>query len=380
MTMMRWRPLLLAVLTTLLTMVAVATATATASPKAKASSKAEPAVTEAAERAGQKAVGPGAEPTLQQTLRAYWTPERMESAIPADDASALRQARAGHKQDAVQDLRDARQAARRGGKPKPAGPVGLIDPTAATEDSPAVAKARATATARASAIPSSFPYWSFPARTAGKVFFTNTTTGQNRVCSGTIINSEGRNSVWTAGHCVHGGAGQNWHANWAFVPSYDSGWAPYGVWSARELWTTPEWFNSSDLASDMGVAVMNPRNGWRIVDYLGGHGITWNQSKRISVTAFGYPAAPPFNGAKLWTCPGTTFPEWEFLWWSAETLGLVCDMTGGSSGGGWLAFFNGTTGYLDGNNSYKYDNDPNTMYSPYYDNTASALYGNTRFR
>jgi hypothetical protein len=36
-------------------------------------------------------------------------------------------------------------------------------------------------------------------------------------------------------------------------------------------------------------------------------------------------------------------PEWEWLWWSAETLGLPCDMTGGSSGGG-LAFFNRTTG------------------------------------
>jgi V8-like Glu-specific endopeptidase len=380
MTIRRWRPLLLAVLTTLLTMVAVATATATASPKAKASSKAEPALTEAAQLAGQKEVGGGARPTLQQTLGAYWTPQRMEAAIPADEASALRQARSAHKQDAAQDLREARNASRRGSQPRPKGPVGLVEPTAAEEDSPAVAKARGTATARASAIPSSFPYWSLPARTAGKVFFTNTTTGRNHVCSGTIVNSEGKNSVWTAGHCVHGGAGRNWHANWAFVPSYDTGWAPYGVWSPRELWTTPEWVNSSDFASDMAVAVMNPRNGWRIVDYLGGQGITWNQSKRIFVTAFGYPADPPFNGAKLWTCSGTTFPEWEFLWWSAETLGLTCDMTGGSSGGGWLAFFNGTTGYLDGNNSYKYDNDPNTMYTPYYDNTASALYGNTRFR
>ena len=52
-------------------------------------------------------------------------------------------------------------------------------------------------------------------------------------------------------------------------------------------------------------------------------------------------------------------------------------MTGGSSGGGWLAFFNGTTGYLNGNNSYGYASSPGTMYSPYYDDTASTLYSIT---
>ena len=101
------------------------------------------------------------------------------------------------------------------------------------------------------------PYYVPTAYTAGKVFFVK--SGQAYVCSGTIVNSEGRDSVWTAGHCVHdGGSGGQYHRNWVFVPSYSYGWAPYGVWSARLLFSTAGWINNRDFASDMAVAIMNP--------------------------------------------------------------------------------------------------------------------------
>lgn len=339
--------------------------------EAPVSSVSAPVVTAAAEEAGRKAKG--RKPTDEEALAAYWTPERMEAATPADEAPGVDQAKAKAKDRSAKDAADARDAAARGAKPEPTRPGAKVEPQQAVADSPALA------TARLAAYQPGYAYYSFTARTAGKVFFTNLSDGRNYVCSGTIVNSEGKNSVWTAGHCVHGGAGGFWHANWVFVPSYINGWAPYGWWSARQLWTQTNWISSSEWASDMGVAIMNTFYGWRIVDYLGGQGITWNQSKRIGVTAFGYPAASPFDGQSLWACGGTTYPEWESLWWSAETLGLSCDMTGGSSGGGWLAYFNGSSGYLNGNNSFKYDDDPNRMYSPYYDGTASSLYNSTRF-
>lgn len=350
-----------------------ATAAPTAKPDADASvsSGSEPALTGAAEQAGQKAKG--RKPTVDESLAAYWTPERMQAAKPADEAPALDGAKAKARDRSAKDAADARNAAERGEKPEPTGPTGQAEPQAALAGSPALA------VGSFAAYQPGYPYYSFTARTAGKVFFTDMSDGLNYVCSGTVVNSEGKNSVWTAGHCVHGGQGGTWHGNWVFVPSYTNGWAPYGYWTARQLWTKTNWVSSSEWASDMGVAIMNTRYGWRIVDYLGGQGITWNQSKRIGVTAFGYPAASPFDGQSLWACGGTTFPEWEFLWWSAETLGLTCNMTGGSSGGGWLAFFNGSSGYLNGNNSFKYNNDPNHMYSPYYDGTASGLYNSTRY-
>ena len=53
-------------------------------------------------------------------------------------------------------------------------------------------------------------------------------------------------------------------------------------------------------------------------------------------------------------------------------------MTGGSSGGAWLRWFDGNWGYINGLNSYKYNNDPNTMYSPYFGDAASSLSGGQR--
>jgi len=364
----RWKAALFAALTAAFLAVAgpALAAGSKQTGEATASSATAPGLTQAAVTAGKLSVGPGKVATIQQDLRAYWTSARMQAALPADQAPSPAAAKAAQK-----------TAIAKGSKPQPAGPVGKVAPQAPLTSSPAQ---KSVSRLKSLAYLPGYPYYSFPARTAGKVFFTNATNGKNYVCSGTIVNSEGKDVVWTAGHCVHGGAGGTWHRNWVFVPSYQNGWAPYGYWTARQLWSMSNWINNSDSASDMGAAVMNTNfGGWRIVDYLGGQGITWNQSKYITVTSFGYPAEAPFNGAWLWNCYGTTFPEWVVLFWSSETIGLPCDMTGGSSGGAWLAFFNGTTGYVDGHNDYKYDNNPGTMYSPYYDDTASSLFNSVRY-
>ena len=53
-------------------------------------------------------------------------------------------------------------------------------------------------------------------------------------------------------------------------------------------------------------------------------------------------------------------------------------MTGGSSGGGWLKSFDGQWGYINGHNDYKYDNQPQYMFSPYYGNQVKDLYTTVR--
>jgi hypothetical protein len=328
----------------------------------------KPVLSTAAERVGRAATN-GRDATVEQVLKAYWTEERMRSATPADRLPGLDAAKAAHQRASTGQARSRAMAAESAG---PQHPAAKTEPAQPRSGSPVLAERNPLAG------DPDYAASHFTARTAGKVYFTKA-GGGNYVCSGTIVNSEGKSSVWTAGHCVHGGRGGTWHQNWAFVPSYKDGAQPYGIWSSRQLWTQGAWMNSSDFSSDIGVAIMN-RNAanWRIADYLGGQGLAWNQSKRILVTAFGYPQAAPFDGQRIKTCTGVTFPEWEFFGISAQTLGLRCDMTPGSSGGGWLAFFNGWSGYLNGNNSYKYDNDPNTMYSPYYDDTASGLFAATR--
>jgi V8-like Glu-specific endopeptidase len=214
-----------------------------------------------------------------------------------------------------------------------------------------------------------------PATTTGRVFFT-TRNGEAWSCSGSTVNSAGKDSVITAGHCVYGSLGgevpgEGWHANWIFVPGYVNGYAPYGVWTAKELWTPTKYYDNQDEGDDMGGAVINANAyGQHIVNVVGGQGIAWNYPASEYVYDFGYPAAAPFNGATLQYCNGSEF-NWSGI---ADTMGLSCNFTGGSSGGPWLSWFNGEFGYVNGVNDFGYSSLPGYIFAAYFGNNAASLY------
>ncbi len=296
-------------------------------------------------------------------LSAYWTPARMRAAIPVEQAPFYQQA-----------VAKAKAASPAAAEAK--GAAGSVAPAKPAKASPLAAlDAQSSAAGVPAAVAPNLPATHPTARTNGKVFFTQ--NGLNYVCSGSVINSEGKDSVWTAGHCVHGGAGGTWHSNWQFVPAYSNGSAPWGVWTSRQLWTKSSWISSSDFTSDMGVSIMNTRGGWNIVNYLGGNGITWNGPKTRGIIAFGYPAEYPYNGSVLRYCIGTMTQRSFF---TPEDMKLPCDMTRGESGGAWMANYDGFYGYLDGVVS-RIDRivGPQWSYASYFDSSASGLYGSTRY-
>ncbi len=313
----------------------------------------------------------GAKATDAQALEAYWTPERMRAAKPAEEDSTLEASATAYVQKQVADQKAGRKPVTNDG------PVRSVEGASSKVFGPA-----ATAGGVAAAYNPNLPYYVPTAYTAGKVFFSK--PDGNYVCSGTIINSEGKDTVWTAGHCVHGGSGGTWHTNWTFVPAYDDDLAnprPYGTWSANQLWSRTAWTNSSDFSQDMGVAIMNTNWGWHIVDYFGGQGLTTNRGKSgVWENAFGYPAEWPFDGGNLMQCWGSTSPEWDAWFFWSQTVKIPCDMTRGSSGGGWLYGYNGDWGQLNGVNS-RIDriSGPTIMLSPYFDDDAWSLFNSTRW-
>ena len=214
-----------------------------------------------------------------------------------------------------------------------------------------------------------------PATTTGRVFFT-THNGENWSCSGSTVNSAGKDSVITAGHCVYGSLGgevpgEGWHTNWIFVPDYSNGYAPYGVWTAKELWTPTAYYDNQDEGDDMAGAVINTNIfGQHIVNVVGGQGIAWNYPNDQFVYDFGYPAGAPFNGLTLQYCTGSEF-NWSGI---ANTMGLPCNFTGGSSGGPWLMSFNGEFGYVNGVNDFGYSSLPGDIFAAYFGNNAASLY------
>jgi V8-like Glu-specific endopeptidase len=323
-------------------------------------------------KAGRAKFGANASP--QQALSAYWTPARMRAAKPVDDASFLGSA-AQRFQLSLDARQKAAQAQGAGGAQPTPGPALTVDPS---RNGHVAATAKPLATA--AAYNPNFNYWQPTAYTNGKVFFNM--AGGSYQCSATIVNSDGQDTVWTAGHCVNQGSGGPWATNWTFVPAYDDDLAnpaPYGYWYASQLWSRNAWINSSDFTQDMGVAIMAPRNGWKIVAYFGGQGFRANAGKNVWENTFGYPAEGPFDGGNLEECWGNTSPESSFLWWSSDTLKISCDMTRGESGGPWLNGWDGNWGYLNGVNS-RIDRivGPTVTYSPYFDDDALSLYNATR--
>ena len=248
----------------------------------------------------------------------YWTAERMRSATPADRKLA--------------------------GKPRGGKGQGKPKAGAATQIPP--------------------PYTSAPTSTNGKVFFSD--GGQNYVCSGTALLSGNKSTVWTAGHCVNDGAG-SFHTNWAFVPAYADGSRPYGTWSARALLTTNGWSSSSDFSYDLGAAVVSPSGGSSLTDVVGGRNIAFNYARNQQYAAHGYPAGSPFNGQRLWVC--TSPLAYNDNSANPPTMGINCDMTGGSSGGGWIV---GSS--VHSVNSYGYSTLRNVMFGPYQGSVAQGLY------
>jgi V8-like Glu-specific endopeptidase len=226
-------------------------------------------------------------------VREYWTPERMETAIPGD---AL--------------LRDAAAVV----------PIGDLDLGLGPAE---------TQRAHAQAVgnPRSKPF-----RTHGKVFFT--LGGLDYVCSGTSVKSNTDSLVVTAGHCVYSKA-DNYASNFMFAPAYDNGPSKYGEWTAKKLKATPQWENNENISYDVGMATMNKRNGKTLADKVGKRGIAFKKSRNQKFDVFGYPAEGDFNGERMFRCDSPAEGK-DNSQNNPEPTRIDCDMTGGSSGGGWV--------------------------------------------
>ncbi|MFF8386217.1 trypsin-like serine peptidase [Streptomyces kanasensis] len=200
---------------------------------------------------------------------------------------------------------------------------------------------------------------------AGKLLFDG--PKGSMVCSATVVKDPAHpgksNLVWTAGHCVHAGKNGGWYRNIAFVPSYnDKGLstdrleaatredvAPYGVWWGDWAQTSEQWIDQGAPVGgqgapyDFAVVHVTPEKG------SGGKSLEETVGSALPVDfaapavagiaemeATGYPAAPPYDGEKLYRCADK--PGRLSLKAGQPTMYRIgCSMTGGSSGGGWVA-------------------------------------------
>jgi hypothetical protein len=200
----------------------------------------------------------------------------------------------------------------------------------------------------------------------GKVFFT--LGGADYVCSGNVVVADNEATVSTAGHCANEGPGA-FATRWVFVPAYENGNAPYGTFAATELVAPTQWTQDGDITYDTAFAVVSDLSGVSLADQVGASGVAFSQARGLMYTAFGYPAAPPFDGETLQSCLGVAS---EDPFGQTQSQGIPCDMTGGSSGGPW--FLDGSDGFQNSVNSFGYVGVNNTMFGPYWGSVIEDVY------
>jgi V8-like Glu-specific endopeptidase len=277
------------------------------------------ALTVAAASAQARPVSQKAKQSPEQVER-YWTAERMQNAIPAERARRPLAKKGG------------------GGGGKPGG--GGSDPAKSFE-------------------PSTYPTGH------GKVFFSDGAT--NYVCSGTALATPNRSVVWTAGHCVNDGPG-HFFTKFAFVPAYKDGQRPHGTFPATELLTTSGWQADQEWGVDLGAAaVATNASGQTLAQAVDEREIVFNAPRNQGYKLYGYPAAKKFNGQRMRVCD----TRWAFDDVATPfTMGVPCDMTGGSSGGGWVT----SSGAVASVVSYGYSSLRNYLFGPHMEAEAEELY------
>lgn len=287
--------------------------------------------------------------------------------------------------------------------PAPAA-LASLDAAAGLGGGDAAAAPTSTSTSSSSAAAASQNgYWpgaynANPNRQIGKLFFDTDPGSGTRWshCTASIVNSENRSLLLTAGHCVYNndpdgngiisGNGY-WYQNFQFCPGYENS-CRLGVYYYRNVSTTFTWFGGFgsnryyDYRDDVAVILVNPVSGVRIADAHGSHGVYFNGGTGQWRYSFGYPVSDwrwpeySYSGQDMAYCGDYDHPDGSI----PGTMWMSCTMTGGSSGGPWLTNVQSNwLGYVNSVNSHKPYGGP-WMQGPYFDGEESYLFNYWRNR
>ena len=149
-------------------------------------------------------------------------------------------------------------------------------------------------------------------------------------CTASVISSPHGDLVITAAHCVSGTSGV------VFVPGYDRGATPYGVWTVTKVYADRSWQTSSDPDDDVAfLQVGQPGSIVPIEDVTGAEQVATGTPARQLVEVIGYPD----SGNEPIACRNWTREP------MSDQLEFDCGgYTDGTSGGPFLADVNPLTG------------------------------------
>ncbi|RNC85867.1 MAG: hypothetical protein ED557_03595 [Balneola sp.] len=282
-----------------------------------------------------KAVGQSLESKSSEDTLAYWTEERIKNAIPLKPP----------KQTIPKDFKLEELT----GDNQPLGEPKVVHPGIPQN---------LDQTGTVVPNPGSWPY-----ACIGKLLFTQ--NGTDYV--GTAFSVSGSKSVFmTAGHCVYDQASGKWSENTVLSLGWSSS-SQGQKFTAVNLVTCYGWIRNEGYQYDIGAGIVSGD----MFTNRGNLGILFNQQANTGPwTAVGYPADPnpPYGGNTMYQSVGSYISPID-----PGTIGMNNnDMGGGSSGGPWIV--NSDWGYVNGLQSYDYDNPDTDEYSPYFGEAAYNIW------
>ncbi len=202
-----------------------------------------------------------------------------------------------------------------------------------------------------------------PFRAAGKLFFNIGSSPM--VCSGSLIK---KGLVVTAAHCVAQFGARQYHNSWLFVPGYDNGVAPFGIWAAAGAYVLTSYYAGTEACAVSGVVCPNdvavirlaPQAGAYPGTRTGFYGYNWNgygftPGNLAQITELGYPVA--LDGGNLMQRTDS-FGIVQSSFSNNTVIGSL--QTGGASGGPFLVNF-GVAPALSGGATVGFEANRNTV-------------------
>lgn len=108
--------------------------------------------------------------------------------------------------------------------------------------------------------PTATPFDGIP--TVGPIFRGPLALGHD--CTASVVASPAHDLLLTAAHCVYGLA-----TGWSFVPGYDQGRKPYGVWHVVAAYVDHAWQTDQDPQHDFAVLRVARKDGFGVQDVVG---------------------------------------------------------------------------------------------------------------
>jgi V8-like Glu-specific endopeptidase len=200
----------------------------------------------------------------------------------------------------------------------------------------------------------------------GALFTTSAGQLGQHFCTASVVDSPAGDLVITAAHCVTGTSGTI-----EFVPGYDRGNQPYGVWTVTKVYVDQAWKSSSSEDDDFAfVRVSQPGSSVPIENVTGAERLAAGvPASRQLVQVIGYPNATN----QPITCQNQLKKP------MANQLEFDCDSyTNGTSGGPFLSEVDQATGQglvIGVIGGYQQGGDtPQVSYSAVLGANAAALY------